>query len=345
MLRFIILFLLISNTNLAQEQASYKAVCIGFYNLENLFDTIQDLNKNDHEFLPAGSKKWTSARYHEKLGNMAKVIGSIGEKLGVDAPLALGICEIENKQVVADLINTPPLKDKNYGIVHYNSPDRRGVDVGFIYRKEFFKVIASNSHRVVAPDIPNFITRDQLVVTGVIETDTLSFIVNHWPSRSGGQKRSEPRRFKAAELTRHIVDSLQTINPEAKILIMGDLNDDPSNKSVRKVLGTETDTKNLAPKALFNPMYDMHRKGLGTLAYRDTWQIFDQIILSQALVQAQEVNYFYMPNSASVFSPSWIKQSEGRYAGYPLRTYVGPNYQAGYSDHFPVYLFLIKKNS
>ncbi|NJL13501.1 MAG: endonuclease/exonuclease/phosphatase family protein [Microscillaceae bacterium] len=322
-------------------QTQYEAVCVAFYNVENLFDTLPDPAKQDDEFLPTGSKNWTSARYQQKLTRIGEVLTRMGEKLNIDAPMLVGLCEVENLQVLEDLVKSPRLADKNYGIAHYESPDERGIDVALLYRKEWFKILATNSHYLADQD---FKTRNQLVVTGQLGKDTLSVVVNHWPSRSGGQKRSEPRRMAAAQMTRQIVDSLLGRNALAKILVMGDFNDDPANKSIQEVLRANGQREKLNAPALYNPMWEMHKQGLGTLAYRDIWQIFDQIILSPALLSENRPgSYYYQAKSARVFAPDWMKQKEGSFQGYPWRTYVGNNYTNGYSDHFPVYLFLIKE--
>ncbi len=324
----------------AQSSENYQVAGIAFYNLENLFDTIRDPNIRDSEFLPEGDKNWTGARYQEKLNHLAKVITNIGREVGLDGPLLLGVAEVENRRVLEDLCKTEILTGKNYQIIHQDSPDRRGIDVAFLYRGNYFRPIAFQSHRLQLKDQADFKTRDQLVVSGILDRDTLHVVVNHWPSRSGGEKRSEPRRLEAAALSRHICDSIYQLHPEAKILVMGDFNDDPSNESIRKVMRAGGKSQGLAAGDFFNPMFEMHKKGYGTLAYRDNWQIFDQILLSDALVDEQDQGYVYLPGSAQVFAPSWLKQSEGRFRGYPFRTYVGSNYKGGYSDHFPVYLLL-----
>lgn len=334
-----IIVLSLPNSLWAQE-TNYQAACIAFYNVENLFDTIQDPKVRDEEFLPEGGRKWDRKKYQQKLDNLAKVIDQIGRNVGVDGPAILGVCEVENRRVLEDLCRTDALKAKNYQIVHEDSPDARGIDVALLYRPTVFKVLAHRMHRVPMPERA---TRDLLVVTGLFEEDTLSVIVNHWPSRSGGEQRSAPRRIQAAEVARSISDSLKQRNPKAKIILMGDFNDDPNNDSIKKTLGAKGKLSQVKAGDLFNPMFEMHRRGLGSLAYRDTWQIFDQLILSSALLEKSESGYFYLANSAKVFSPTWLKQSKGRFGGYPFRTFAGGSYAGGFSDHFPVYLFLVKK--
>jgi len=332
------LFFIIGVVN-AQEKKQYKVSSIGFYNLENLFDTIP--GPNDTEFTPEGANKFTSERYWHKQNNMAEVISQIGTEMFPGGPAILGVCEIENRSVLEDLIVNPKLKASNYAIVHYDSPDRRGVDVGLIYRPEFFKVTSSRSVFLSMPENPNFRTRDQLVVSGLLDGEMIHVIVNHWPSRSGGEKRSMPSRMAAAKLTKSIVDSLQRVDPAAKIVIMGDLNDDPDSKSIVKGLGAKNESRSLKSGELFNAMAPLYRDGIGTLAYRDSWNLFDNIIITQSLINENKSSWVFF--KAKVFNKPFLQQSSGQFAGYPFRTYVGNTFTGGYSDHFPVYIFLIKE--
>jgi len=333
------IILLVSLNTFSQEKKQYKVGCIAFYNLENLFDTIP--GDNDTEFSPNGKNKWDSHKYKTKLANMSDVISQIGDEMFPGGPAVLGICEIENKTVVEDLINSPKLKSSKYAIVHYDSPDRRGVDVGLIYRPDFFKVTSSRSATLRIQDNPDFRTRDQLVVTGLFDGEEIHIIVNHWPSRSGGEKRSRPLREAAAALTKSIVDSLYQTDPNAKIFIMGDLNDDPVNTSVIEVLGAVGDKDRLKPNSLFNPMYNMYKEGIGSLAYQDSWNLFDQIIMSKPLIGEDKSTFKFF--KAKVFKKDFIVQQEGQYAGYPFRTFAGGAYAGGYADHLPVYVFIIKE--
>ncbi|HPE54897.1 MAG TPA: endonuclease/exonuclease/phosphatase family protein [Bacteroidales bacterium] len=338
----IIIALLLSLTIYAQPQKAYNVACIGFYNLENLFDTIN--NKElflSEEFTPESEKQWTSQRYHEKLNHMAEVISKIGTDVTPDGVALLGVSEIENRGVLEDLVKESSIADRDYQIVHYDSPDRRGVDVGLLYQPKYFEVVNSASHRLTMPDDTNFRTRDQLVVSGYLNGEMIHVIVNHWPSRSGGEKRSRPKRNAAGELSRHIVDSLLNLDPNAKILVMGDLNDDPVNPSVLEHLRAKGKEKELEPGDMYNPMYNLYREGIGSLAYRDLWNLFDQVIVSQALLGDDKSTYkFY---KAFVFNKNFLKQKEGAFAGYPNRTFVGDRYLGGYSDHFPVYVLLIRE--
>ncbi|MCB8963659.1 MAG: endonuclease/exonuclease/phosphatase family protein [Bacteroidales bacterium] len=323
----------------AQEKKMYNVSCIGFYNLENLFDTIP--GPNDTEFTPDGANKFTSQRYWHKMGNMADVISQVGGEMFPGGPVILGVSEIENRSVLEDLVAMPKLKPSNYSIVHYDSPDARGVDVGLLYRADFFTVTSTRSARLTIPGNPDFKSRDQLVVTGLLDGEQIHIIVNHWPSRRGGEKRSLPFRVAAAELTRSIVDSIQKNEPRAKIVIMGDLNDDPDSKSVIETLGAKPKQRNLKPGDLYNAMYDLYKSGIGSLAYNDSWNLFDNLIVSEPLVSNDKQNWVLF--KAKIFNKPFLQQTSGQFAGYPFRTYVGGNFTGGYSDHFPVYLFLIKE--
>lgn len=322
----------------AQEK-TYKVNCIAFYNLENLFDTIP--GENDTEFSPNSPKQWATKRYFEKMERMGRVISQIGDEFPIGTPAIVGLCEIENRSVLEDLVKASSIATSNYKIVHYDSPDKRGVDVGLIYRPDLFKVTSTRSVRLTVPGMPDFRSRDQLVVSGLLEGEQIHIIVNHWPSRSGGEKRSMPGRIAAGKLSRSIVDSIQSIEPNAKIIIMGDLNDDPVDKSITTALGAKLNEKDVKPGDLYAAMYPLYKNGIGTLAYRDSWSLFDNIIITEALLNSDGKTLKF--HKVKVFNRPFLLNKTGQYAGYPLRTYVGSTYQAGYSDHFPVYMFVIKE--
>jgi hypothetical protein len=349
MKRFLLIFISLTtfltlighNEGVAQEK-KYRMGCIAFYNLENLFDTVNDPTVNDEEFLPLGTYEWTSQRYQAKLKNLAEVINQIGNEFIQGGPVILGVSEIENRKVLEDLIATPPLNKSNYSIVHYDSPDLRGVDVGLIYQQDHFKVLNSRSVRLHYSASPDWKTRDQLVVTGLLDNETIHIIVNHWPSRSGGEKETAPKRQAAARLTRSIADSLFRMDINAKIIIMGDLNDNPTDVSLVDFLKAKKSEDKTGQGELFNPMYKMYTKdGLGSLAYRDSWSLFDQIIISQSLLNEDQPGFRFF--KAKIFNQYYLTQKEGAYKGYPNRTYAGGVYRGGYSDHFPVYIFLMKE--
>ncbi|MHC1703785.1 MAG: endonuclease/exonuclease/phosphatase family protein [Tenuifilaceae bacterium] len=329
----------LAESTLAQDKKQYKVGCIAFYNLENIFDTLS--GPNDSEFTPDGINKWNTEKYNKKLEHISDVISQIGSEMFPGGPAILGICEIENKSVVEDLVKTPKLIPAKYDIVHYESPDRRGVDVGLIYRKDFFRVTSSRSARLRLKDRPDWASRDQLVVSGIFDNELIHVIVNHWPSRSGGEKRSQPLREAAAELTKSIVDSIYNTDQNSKIFIMGDLNDDPVNNSVINILNAKGKTDEVKKGGLFNPMWKLYKEGIGSIAYRDSWSLFDQIIVSEPLLGEDKSTFKFF--KAKVFNASFIAQKTGQFTGYPYRTYVGNTWQGGYSDHFPVYVFIIKE--
>jgi hypothetical protein len=333
-----------AHTCSAQKSADYKLSIIGFYNIENLFDTINDPRTNDEEFLPKGLNKWDTEKYNKKLFNMATVLAKLGSDVSPLGFTALGVGEVEDKNVLIDLCAHPLLAARKLEVVHYNSPDERGVDVGFIYNPTYFKYIGSKAHELalVSPtDGKRDYTRDALHVIGTVDGDTMHILVNHWPSRRGGEKASEWARIAAAQLNRDIVDSLLAINPLANIIIMGDLNDDPTNNSVLKTLRTKPSPKKMKPGELYNPAYLPFSKGNGTLAYRDSWNLFDQMILSKALGSRSKGTWFMQ--KFVVFRDPMLFNAEGDYKGYPFRTFAGGEFINGYSDHLPVYGVFLKK--
>lgn len=333
--------LLISTSSFAQE-SQYKILSYGFYNLENLFDTQNDTTINDEDFLPEGKNKWTDEKYNEKLANMAFVISKIGIEDVPTGLSVLGVSEVENRKVLEDLVNQSAIKDRNYQIVHHESPDWRGIDVALLYNPNHFTPVEKKTFEVPIfnSDGERRYTRDVLMVKGLLDSDTITFLVNHWPSRSGGEKRSAPRRIKAASVVKGVVDSLLAVNPNAKISIMGDLNDDPTSTSVKKYLKTKTRLKKLKEGDIYNAFNDFYRRGLGSNAYRDNWSLFDQIMITKSLAMGSEGYTFY---KARIFNKKFLIQKSGKYRGYPFRTFSGNTYQGGYSDHFPVYMYLIKE--
>ena len=325
------------------QKKQYKSAIIGFYNLENLFDTIDNTLINDEEFLPSGIRNYNTAIYRDKLTKLASVIAQMGTAYTPDGPAILGVAEIENDTVLNDLIKETQLKKRNYQFVHYDSKDARGVDVGLLYNPTYFSVIASDKLFVSRPTGSKdaYYTRDILWVKGKLNGELIHLYVNHWPSRSGGEKRSEPGRIAAAAVCRKHIDSILLKEPNAKIVVMGDLNDDPTNKSVEKVLKAVDKDQLDQQGALFNPWLDLFRNGIGTLAYQDAWGLFDQIIVSKQWLNKDQSGFFlYQPH---VFNKEFLVENNGRYKGYPMRTWDGNSYRGGYSDHFPTYLLIVKE--
>ncbi len=328
----------------SQEQKEYKINTIAFYNVENLFHPEDDPLTFDDDRTPTGKDRWTYDVYKDKLKNMAKVISLIGVKECQNTPAIIGLAEIENRQVLEDLINEPVLRSKNYGIIHFDSPDRRGIDVALLYQKALFIPTHQKSYELMIYDhktSKRVYTRDQLVVSGYLDGDLLHILVNHWPSRRGGVSRSAYKREKAARLNKKIVDSLFEINPYAKIITMGDFNDEPNNISLKKILDAKDKQEKVKLKELYNPMSKMAKKGGGSHAWDDGWTIFDQIIVSKELIKKDFSNYRYY--KAGIFNESLLTTPTGKYKGYPFRSFSNGVYTGGYSDHFPVYLYVIKE--
>lgn len=324
----------------AQDQV--KLLALGFYNLENLFDTENDTLINDEEFLPDGANSWTQDKYEEKQSNMAYAISQIALDYTQNGLSVLGVSEIENRKVLEDLVQQPQLRKRGYKIIHEDSPDRRGVDVGLLYNPSHFKPLNHRSIPLLVYDEgKREYTRDILMVTGLIEEDTFTFLVNHWPSRRGGEEVSAYKRNKGAALCREVIDSIYRVNPNHKVIVMGDLNDDPTSPSLKGFLKAKGKISEVRQGDVFNPMEDYFRRGIGSNAYRDAWSLFDQIILSSALVDKDESGYNYY--KAFVFNKKFLIQTSGQYKSYPFRTFSGTTYQGGYSDHFPTYVLLTKK--
>jgi len=332
-------------TSYSQEK-KYSIATVAFYNLENLFDVEDDPKKQD-EKSPIMEMD-SAARpevYQKKIKNMAKVISDIGADIAKMPPAILGVCEIENEDVLIDLINSPRLKPYNYDYVHHESPDERSIDTGLLYQSGLFKPTNSVAHVVKILYGENNSkrnhTRDVLVVSGQLNGEDFHFIVNHWPSRSGGQTRSEPGRIAAANVVKKAIDSLHVKDPYAKIMVMGDFNDGPYNKSISEVLGAKYEREDVGLKELYNPYEIIRRKGGGTIAYRGSWDIFDQIIFTAPLLEDDYSEYRYY--KSGIFSPPYLQNPKGRWKGYPFRSWSGGGFSGGYSDHFPVFVYLVRE--
>ncbi|HSO89400.1 MAG TPA: hypothetical protein VLQ91_22800 [Draconibacterium sp.] len=309
-----------------------RNLTVVFYNVENLFDTKNTPGGNDAEFTPEGKNKWTEDRYKKKLEDISKVLSSVTKK---ELPEIIGLCEIENLKVLEDLVNTKQLSDGNYEIEHFESPDYRGIDCALLYRPNEFKVIKSMPVHVGFVDDPKYSTRDILYVKGETKNkEEFHIFVNHWPSRTGGLEQTELKRISVAQLLKSKIDSVQTVNPNANILVMGDMNDEPSNKSLSEVLAAKSpEVKNAA---LVNLMYPIHANKKGSYNYRGTWNMLDNIIVSSGLLD----NYGFqcVDRQGFVFHEKWMEFEDKNNGITPNRTYGGPNYYGGVSDHFPVFV-------
>jgi hypothetical protein len=335
------LFLLLTFFAFGQKK-NYKSAIIGFYNLENLFDTLDNTLINDEEFLPKGIRNYNSTIYFDKLNKLATVISQMGAEINPDGPAILGVAEVENDTVLHDLVRQKLIEKRGYKIVHYDSKDFRGIDVGLLYNPKYFKVEASDKLFVQLPGGSKdaYFTRDILWVKGQLDGETIHIYVNHWPSRSGGEQRSAPARNAAAQVCKNHIDSIAKLEPNAKVIVMGDLNDDPTNVSVASILNAKGREKDVFKGGLFNPWTEMYKKGIGTLAYQDAWGLFDQIIISQPFLNKEQSNFFFYQQH--IFNREYLVENNGRYKGYPMRTWDGNSYRGGYSDHFPTFLVFLK---
>ena len=343
---FILIFLTtITACNSQKNEKKYVIRTVAFYNLENLFDTINDVTKNDEASPIMELKSNKSKVYWDKIEKLSSTISKIGLDKTNTTPAIIGVSEIENLNVLEDLITSKHLVKNDYGIIHYDSPDKRGIDVALLYQKKYFKPI---HHEAFNPNIyrenQKIYTRDQLLVSGYLDGELIHLIVNHWPSRRGGEAASRPSREKAAYQNIKIIKQVREQDAEAKILIMGDFNDDPNNSSFKKVLKTKSRKKNVNKGDLFNPYEDMFRRGLNTLKYRDKINLFDQILFTSTLLDKGEKDFStYKMYKAMIFNKSFLTTKKGKYKGYPFRSFSNGNYTGGYSDHYPVYLYLIKE--
>ncbi len=340
---FIFLFL-IALANKVPSQITHTKVCIiAFYNLENFYDTIDNPIVNDDDFTPNGIKQYKSSIYLDKVTKLATVISLIGTDISpTTGPAIIGVAEIENDTVLNDLIHHPLIKKRNYQLIHYDSKDARGIDVALLYHPRYFIPEKAEKLYVALPGNSKeaYHTRDVLYVKGQLAGETIHLYVNHWPSRRGGENRSSPARKAAAMVCRLHINNILQQNANAKIILMGDLNDDPDSPSITEVLNAKGKRSLLQPGDLFNPWDELYQQGIGTLANRDSWGLFDQIILSQSWLNASQNGLIF--HNRYIFNPGFLKENNGRYKGYPMRTWDGNTYRGGYSDHFPTYIVLTK---
>ena len=318
----------------------YDYFGVAFYNLENLFDTINNNGKYDKEFSPQGSYKWDGKKYWQKIHNIGYAISQLTNARTPNGPAVIGVSEIENITVLEDLVKDEAIKDWNLKICHHDSPDARGVDVGLLYNPKLFRVINVTNHRLVVPELPKFKTRDQMCVVGLMGGRRIAIIVNHWPSRRGGEKESSWLREAAASLSKSIADSLYKIDPKMGVVVMGDLNDDPHNKSVAETLGAVKKKEQTVAGGFFNPFWEKLDKGIGSYIYRGSWDLFDQIIVNKNLVDGASGLKFV---GAEVHNKSFLIQEDGQYKGYPKRTFSSGAWNGGFSDHLPTEIYLARK--
>lgn len=309
------------------------------YNTENLFDTYDDPSTSDEDFTPTGRLHWTDEKYHHKLLNIYKVIASIG---GWQPPEIIGLVEIENRKVLNDLLTTTPLSKYKYGIVHYESPDPRGIDVGLLYRSDKFKVIQEEPIYISFVDNPERRTRNILFAKLVYnDSDTLCVFLNHWPSRRGGELVTEELRSEVATVLRQKVDEVFKTNTAAKVIIVGDFNDEPSDPSITTYLKAQRPDSKAIHNQLYNLSFDLlHTSNIGTHYFRGHWAILDQVIVSGILLKTK-TGLYTKETDVHIFAADFVIQPDNKNLGVkPFPAYTGPKYKGGYSDHLPVYLDL-----
>lgn len=353
---FLFIFALILATGTLSAQKTKQNYVIGFYNLENLFDIYDDPAKNDEQFLPNGSNQWTEVKYQKKLKNMAHVIGEMAKSNGRWHTI-LGISEIENRMVIEDLVAEPEIAAANYQIVHYDGPDRRGVDVALLYNPKQFKLLDSESipftfyddgsikYDMSQNQKENFRTRDILMVRGTIDGEMFAFFVTHLPSRVGG-KGSDLRSGGARIIYMH-ARALMRMWPDIKIVVMGDMNDDPFDDSMAKWLHGKETISEVEKLDFFNPYLSMIKAGYGSLCYQGTWSIYDQELVNDNLVHPKEGTLKLQPIGkygyyGHIFKRPFMTTQEGPYKGYPFRTFRGGSFIGGYSDHYPTFVVVGK---
>lgn len=345
-------------TSYAQQQ--YKIALAAFYNCENFYDTLDNENVRDEEFLPAGIRHYNTTVYQQKVAGIARVLAGMGTDKSADGPALIGLAEIENKCVLEDLVQHPLLQQRQYGIIHYNSHDARGVDVALLYNPVYFQPDTSASLPVLikgaaayarlkqADEGPldtarsyHYYSRDILWIKGRLDGEVVHIYVNHWPSRLGGETRTTSARQTAALICKRHWDSVCVRTPGTKALIMGDFNDDPVSQSISHSLKASGRADTALPAGLYNPWLAQYKKGNGTLAYRDAWGLFDQIITSNNWLRKQQAGFMF--HAAYIYKPDFMVEQQGRYTGYPMRFWEGTEVRGGFSDHFPVYIALLKQ--
>jgi predicted extracellular nuclease len=333
-LRSVIVFFFVFPFNVTCiAQQSGKRLAVAFYNCENFFDTQDNPLKDDDEFTPGGKYKYTERIYRQKLHNIARVVKGMGDPKGL---AMIGLAEVENSKVLKDLVNEPQIAARKYKYVWYDGPDPRGINVALIYDPVMFRLINSKPVSInIAGTGGKVVTRDALQATGVLSGDTVTVLVNHWPSRRGGDGASAPKRIIAANVNKNVAEGLWKKNSNATIIVMGDLNDNPDDESVTKTLGAVADKKLVAKKGFYNPYAAIYSNGGGTEVYRKKWNLYDQIIVSGSLVQCKNLCF----DKAEVFKPDYIIDKYKGKEGEPYRSFKGTYWINGYSDHFPVIVY------
>ncbi len=302
---------------------------IAFYNLENLFDIQNDPHTLDDDFTEDGMRSWSGARLQNKLQKLAKTISQLGTESAGDVPVIIGVAEVENVAVLKELLAKEPLHSVPYRLIHYDSPDERGIDTAFIYHADHFEVLFSKPLplNVKNPDGRKDATRDILYVHGKLHGEEMHIFVNHWPSRRDGDVETEYKRLHAVKTIEEFMNSIEKKVEKPNYIVMGDFNDGPESASIRLLVRL---------KNLYNPMHKLLTPDRGSAHYGKTWALFDQIMISESLLKIRKASHSFA--HANIFDDKFLTEYKGRYAGNPFRTFGGTKYLGGYSDHFPVYI-------
>ena len=325
--------------NAYSQNSEPGLLTLAFYNVENLFDTLDNPDTWDEDFTPEGRFRYSSSDYKDKLKNISLVISGIGSPRDRDGPELIGLAEVENLEVLKALLQISPLSEKGYQIIHEDSQDPRGIDVALLYKDSFFLPLSHAYHKVGLWDEDGepIRTRDVLHVHGLLMGEEIHLLVNHWPSKRRGARNSAPRRKKAAYVNRQVISGIRKTDQNARIVIMGDFNDDPLDESIRKgLLGRDEQTGD--PSGLYNPMEIMYQKGWNSMAYRDRLHLFDQILCSRSIMDPDRSEWSFF--NSGIYKPKLLITSTGKYRGYPKRGFSNGRYNGGFSDHYPVYLQL-----
>ncbi len=335
-------FIFVSAITAKAQLAQYKVLAVGFYNVENFFDTIHDPNKKDEDFTPEGSYHYNTEIYNQKLHNIASVFQKLGTDVTPDGPAIIGMAEVENDNVLKDIVQQPEIKNRNYKYAWFYTPDERGISVAMLYNPKYFKLISSEPVHVPLESLgQKRPTRDILHVYGVLAGDTVHVLVNHWPSKSGGEAASAPGRKLAASVNKKIFDSIIAANANAKVLIMGDLNDNPNSEGVIEVLNAKDEKGETELTDIYNPWIKMYKRGIGTESYQGEWNLIDQIMISGSFIKNNNNKWKYYKEE--IFNRDFLVNKIGQYKGLPHRSFAGPKWINGYSDHFPVVMYFIEK--
>ncbi|MFL0353362.1 endonuclease [Xanthomarina sp. GH4-25] len=318
-------------TDLSGTLNDNNLLTVAFYNTENLFDIYDSETTNDSDLTPTADKRWTSKRYGRKINNIGFAISKIGMLETNKHPALIGLAEVENESVIKDLISSNHLNPFNYQYVHFDSKDERGIDVALLYNASVFKVETASPffielyNNAGKPDY----TRDILLVTGFLDSVKIHVIINHWSSRRAGEKETEHKRLAASNKVGDIIATIKSTDSDAKIIIMGDFNEDPSSFNIKRLVDGFQ---------LVNPMTALRTYSRGTSNHNRQWNVFDQIFFTKNILESETSHIQF--EKADIFDANFLKKSNGKYKGSPLRTYVGKKYHGGYSDHFPVYITL-----